>query len=110
MGTGLGGSMYVNNWLDRREMLTPDRVALIDTINANRKITYRGWNHMVNHTANFMREQLGVGKGDRVAVLAMNCVEYLDLYFACSKLGAIIQLLNWRLTAHELAGLIADAT
>src|SRR5512143_1972533 len=101
--------MHVNNWLDRREMLTPDKVALIDTLNNNRKITYREWNGAANRTANFLRERLGVNKGDRVAVLALNCVEYLDLWFACGKLGAIIQLLNWRLTPYELGGLIADA-
>ena len=47
---------------------------------------------------------------DRVAVLAMNCVEYLDVWFACGKLGAILQTLNWRLTPAELTGLIEDAT
>ena len=41
-------------------------------------------------------------KGDRVAVLAHNSVEYLDLWFACGKLGAILQTLNWRLTPREL--------
>ena len=50
-----------------------------------------------------------MGKGDRVAVLAHNCVEFLDVWFACGKLGAILQALNWRLTTRELAGLIGDA-
>lgn len=102
--------MYVNNWLNRREMLSPDKLALVDTMHGNRRITYREWNRSVNRTANYLRSGLGVQKGDRVAVLAMNSVEYLDLWFACCKLGAIIQLLNWRLTPYELSGLIADAT
>ncbi len=45
--------MYLNNWLTRREMLTPDKVALIDTLHDKRRITYRQWNRMVNRTANF---------------------------------------------------------
>ncbi|MEZ4515720.1 MAG: AMP-binding protein [Chloroflexota bacterium] len=102
--------MYVNNWLTRREMLTPDKVALIDTLNGGASITYREWNRQANRTANFLRERLHIQKGDRVAVLAMNSVEYLDLWFACGKIGAIIQLLNWRLTPHELIGLLEDAT
>ncbi len=102
--------MYVNNWLERREMLTADKVALIDTMHGNRKITYREWNRVVNRTANLLRKRLGVQKGDRVAVLAMNCVEYLDIWFACGKLGAIMQTLNWRLTPAELASLLEDAT
>lgn len=102
--------MFVNNWLERREMLTPEKVALVDTLDGNRKVTYRAWNRAANRTANFLRERLGVRKGDRVAVLAMNCVEYLDVWFACGKLGAIMQTLNWRLTPAELAGLLEDAT
>ncbi len=102
--------MYIGDWLGRREMLSPDKIALIDTLNGNRRISYRRWNHQVNRTARYLSEGLGVKKGDRVAVLAMNCVEYLDIWFACGKLGAILQTLNWRLTVNELAGLLADAT
>jgi fatty-acyl-CoA synthase len=102
--------MYIGDWLARREMLTPNKAALIDAQNGSRAITYREWNRAANRTANFLREGLGVQKGDRVAVLAMNCVEYLDVWFACGKLGAILQTLNWRLTPGELAGLIDDAT
>ncbi len=102
--------MFIGDWLARRAQLTPNKIALIDTLNGNRAITYRDWNRSANRTANFLRERCGVRKGDRVAVLATNCVEYLDLWFACGKLGAILQTLNWRLTAPELAELIADAS
>ncbi len=102
--------MFIGDWLARRAQLTPNKIALIDTLNSNRAITYRDWNRSANRTANFLRERYGVQKGDRVAVLALNCVEYLDLWFACGKLGAILQALNWRLTAPELAELIADAS
>lgn len=101
--------MYIGDWLARREMLTPDKVALIDTVHADRPITYREWNRAANRTANFFRERCGVQKGDRVAVLAMNCVEYLDVWFACGKLGAVLHNLNWRLTLHELAVLLNNA-
>ncbi len=100
--------MYIGDWLARRETLTPDKVALVDTI-AGRRITYRQWNRQTNRLANWLREDLGVHKGDRVAVLAMNCVEYLDVWFACGKLGAILQNLNWRLAVPELESLINDA-
>src|SRR6476661_8075310 len=101
--------MYIGDWLARRDMLSPHKDALIDTLHDDRPITYREWNAAANQTANLLCD-LGVGKGDRVAVLAMNCVEYLDLWFACGKLGAIMQTLNWRLTPHELSGLLADGT
>lgn len=101
--------MYIGDWLARREMLTPDKVALIDAQRDYKPITYRQWNREANRTANFLRD-LGVRQGDRVAVLAMNGTEYLEVWFACGKLGAIMQTLNWRLTPHELSGLIDDAT
>ena len=101
--------MPIGDWLVRREMLTPNKVALVDALRDYRKITYREWNRSANRTANFLHARVGVSKGDRVAVLAMNCVEYLDIWFACGKLGAILQTLNWRLTPNELAGLIDDA-
>ncbi|HBY98731.1 MAG TPA: long-chain fatty acid--CoA ligase [Chloroflexi bacterium] len=100
--------MYIGDWLGRRAMLTPEKVALVDT-SAGNEIPYREWNRQVNRLANWLRDGLGVRKGVRVAVLAMNCVEYLDVWFACGKLGAILQNLNWRLTVPELAALINDA-
>ncbi|HEX9373265.1 MAG TPA: long-chain fatty acid--CoA ligase [Roseiflexaceae bacterium] len=102
--------MYIGDWLARREMLTPSKIALVDATRDGRTISYREWNRAANRTANLLRGRFGVGRGDRVAVLAMNCVEYLDVWFACGKLGAILQNLNWRLTPHELGGLIADAS
>jgi len=99
----------VHDWLERRALLSPDRVALIDALRGGRRITYREWNATANRTAHLLHDTLGVRRGDRVAVLAMNCVEYLDLVFACAKLGAILQPLNWRLSVEELKGLFADA-
>jgi fatty-acyl-CoA synthase len=98
-----------HDWLARRAQLSPDRVALIDAINGERPITFREWNAAAHRTARLLHDTLGVRRGDRVAVLAMNCVEYLDLLFACAKLGAILQPLNWRLSPEELKGLLADA-
>jgi len=99
----------VHDWLERRAQLSPDRVALIDALRDGCRITYREWNATANRTARLLHDRLGVRRGDRVAVLAMNCVEYLDLVFACAKLGAILQPLNWRLSVEELKGLFADA-
>jgi fatty-acyl-CoA synthase len=101
--------MIVGDWLAHREMLTPDKVALVDTLNAGREITYRQWNRVANRTANYFLRRLGIMKGDRVAVLALNCIEYLEIWFALGKLGGILQNLNWRLTASELVALVANA-
>jgi fatty-acyl-CoA synthase len=98
-------SHFTSDWLDKRAKLTPDRVALIDYASGE-ETTYAAWNARANQTANYLKG-LGVGKGDRVAVYASNCQEYLDLFWAAPKIGAILQNLNWRLTVHELKGIVA---
>lgn len=100
------GSEFVTDWLDKRSKLTPDRVALAESLDGP-ELTFAQWNARVNQTANYLLS-LGLGKGDRVAVYASNCPEYLDLFWAAGKTGVILQNLNWRLTVHELRGIIAD--
>lgn len=96
------------DWLEKRAGLSPGKLALIDTL-SGRRLTYAQWNAQVNQSAHYLLEELGVEKGDRVAVLASNSVEYLDVWFACNKLGSILQNLNWRLAVRELEQLIRDA-
>ncbi len=51
----------------------------------------------------------GIGRGDRVAVLAQNSPMYFELAFAASKIGAALVGLNWRLAAPEIATILGDA-
>jgi fatty-acyl-CoA synthase len=53
---------------------------------------------------------LGIGRGDRVAVLAHNGVEFFDIQFACARTGSICVLLNWRLTVPELEYILNDSS
>ena len=105
--TELQKSHYVTDWLDRRAKLSPERIALEDAA-TGREISYREWNAAANRTANYLRA-LGVERGDRVAVYATNSIDYLDVWMACGKIGAILQNLNWRLTVTELQLLLEDA-
>ena len=50
----------------------------------------------------------GVGQGDRLAILAPNGLEYVDLFGAAAQLGAIVVPINWRLSAEEVAYVIED--
>ena len=99
-------SHFATDWLDKRARLTPDKIAVIDYSDGV-ETTYAEWNARANKTANYLRS-LGIEEGDRVAVYASNRMEYLDLFWAAPKIGAMLQNLNWRLTVHELKQIIAD--
>ena len=51
----------------------------------------------------------GVGPGDRVALLSKNCAECFELMFSCSKIGAVLAGLNWRLAPREITAIVSDA-
>jgi len=100
--------MFFGDWLYRRELLTPDNIALIDAEDGDQKISYRQWNRRVNKLAHFLQTQWGIGKGDRISIYSANSMEYLDFLFACNKLGAVLQVINWRLTPQEIKDIIQD--
>jgi fatty-acyl-CoA synthase len=54
-------------------------------------------------------QSLGVSKGDRVAILAPNCADYLVSQYATSRLGAIFEVLNTRLVTEELVYAVDNA-
>jgi fatty-acyl-CoA synthase len=101
--------MNIVDWLGKRATLSPNKVALIEAA-TGREITYREWNEKATQTARFLQSAFGVQKGDRVAILAKNSTDYLDVWMACAKLGAILQNLNWRLSVRELITLVHDAS
>ena len=52
---------------------------------------------------------LGIGRGDRVCVLAQNDAAYLELYGACARQGIVAYPINWRLTAAEVERVVERA-
>ena len=50
----------------------------------------------------------GIRKGDRIAVVLLKCIEFLEAYFAAAKLGVTFVPLNWRLTPPELGYQLND--
>ncbi|HRI65757.1 MAG TPA: long-chain fatty acid--CoA ligase [Polyangium sp.] len=102
--------MHHTDWLARRAALSPNKIALIDNVREGKTITYRQWNRSANQTAMFLSEKLGVRLGDRVAILALNDVDVLDVWFACAKLGAVFAPLNFRLKSRELVSYLETIT
>ena len=91
-------SMNIAWWVQRWAELTPDKPAIIFE---EQSISYQTLCRRADRTSSWL-QSIGIEKGDRVAVMLNNCPEFLDLFLACSRLGAIFVPINFRITAVEL--------
>ena len=66
-----------------------------------REITWNVFNEKANRFANLLIQR-GIKKGDKVAILLMNCLEWLPIYFGILKTGALAVPLNFRYSADEI--------
>lgn len=96
----------VYDWISYHARGTPDATALIDHY-SKRTLSYGALNERCNRGANYV-SSLGIQPGDRVAVLAHNTSDTIELMFACQKLGAIFVPLNWRLAPPEVRVVLDD--
>ncbi|WP_163100744.1 class I adenylate-forming enzyme family protein [Peribacillus alkalitolerans] len=94
------------DWLYKRAMMTPAKIA-VHNAETLESYTYMELNERAELQASVFALQ-GVKKGDRVALLSVNDVCYLDYLFGCLKLGAIFVPLNWRLSERELRYILDD--
>ena len=95
----------IGSWLTKRAILTPDKEAVVD---GEKRLTYKDLNGRVNRLSRALKG-IGIRSGDRLSILSVNCVEYVETIMAAAKLGAILVPLNWRLTPTELAFIIEDS-
>ncbi len=91
-------SMNIAWWVQRWSDLHPDKPALIFE---EQQITYSQLNQRANRTSCWL-QSLGIEKGDRVAIMLNNCPEFIELFLACARLGAIFVPLNFRSAPPEL--------
>jgi fatty-acyl-CoA synthase len=94
--------------LGERARLSPEKTALVE-VATSRRFTYAELDTRAKAAARGLTEGLGLAKGDRLALLAGNRVEFLDVFFACGKTGVVLVPLNTRQTAGELQGVLEDA-
>ncbi|WP_251555446.1 fatty acid--CoA ligase [Neobacillus muris] len=85
----------------------PNKEAIYD-VRKNVRYTYKEWSEQVNCLANALLKQ-GVKKGDRVSMFLFNTEELGTAFFACAKIGAIFNPINFRLVSEEVAFILSDA-
>jgi acyl-CoA synthetase (AMP-forming)/AMP-acid ligase II len=76
------------DWIAHFGRRTPDKVAAVD-LASERRFTCAEFDGHIARLAAHLRGRLKVGRGDRVAVLALNTTDTLEIQFACGRIGAI---------------------
>ena len=94
----------INPEMPETRRVTWKEYELIEPVRASyyrREITWNVFNEKSNRFANLLLER-GIKKGDKVAILLMNCLEWLPIYFGILKTGALAVPLNFRYSAEEI--------
>jgi len=97
--------MNIAWWVQRWSELQPSRPAIFFE---DQTITYLELHHRAKETSCWL-QSLGIEKGDRVAVILENCPEFIEIYLACSRLGALFVPINFRLEAPEIEYTLRNA-
>ena len=92
--------------IERNAAFAPDKPAIHFEGNT---LSYAAFNARIEQAARALKAELGVNRGDRVAILSLNRPDYLVLLYACARLGAMLVPLNWRLAVPEQLFILSDA-
>src|ERR687885_1840881 len=99
MGQGsMNRLLTVADVLAAQARLQPDKVGARDS---RRALSFRNWHERANRLANGLHG-LGLQRGDHVALLAYNCLEWLELYVALARAGLVAVPINFRLLGSEI--------
>lgn len=91
--------MHAARILNKNATYYPDAPAVVD---GERRLTFKELDQRVRRLISVFRS-LGVEKGERIAILAYNCQEYLECMHACERGGFVCVPLNWRLDPDNIA-------
>jgi fatty-acyl-CoA synthase len=95
---------HVGEMLALHARLFPDKIGASDL---DRKMTFRLWHSRACRLANAFAG-IGLSKGDRVCVLAYNCLEWLEIYAAAALAGIVAVPINFRLTGPEVRYIVEN--
>jgi long-chain acyl-CoA synthetase len=91
--------MILGRCLTRNARVSPDKPAIVAA--DGRSLSHAALNDRVNRLANALATN-GIAKGAKIAILARNSPEYLEVYFAAAKLGAPLVPINYQLKAADI--------
>jgi fatty-acyl-CoA synthase len=97
----------VYDWIAHNAILYPDKLAMVD-LGSGRQFSYGQFVGRARQLAGYLGHELGLVKGDCLAVLSQNTTDIFELQFACLRLGVTLVPLNWRLAWPELAYILTE--
>ena len=97
--------MRTTDFLTIAGAIVPDRTAVYF---GDETVSFEGLQRRANRLANALADQ-GVGRGDRVAIMQVNCIQSIEAYFATAQLDAIYVPINFRAKTEELQQMLAIA-
>ena len=96
--------MNISEAVATHARLSPQKLGARDS---KRQLTYEQWDKRATQLANGLRG-LGLQKGDKVALLAYNCLEWIEIYAALARAGLVAVPINFRLTSPEIEYIAKD--
>ena len=91
---------WVGNWSEKRAIISPHRIAIFDNT-TNTSYRYLDLDKRAYKVSNYLSE-VGIKKGDKIALFSKNRIEEIDLFNATAKLGAVLVPFNIRLSLPEI--------
>ncbi len=96
------------DWLAHHARMRPNAPCWTD-LHSDRSFTWREAEDRCARLASHLSRNCGVKRGDRIAVLAMNSTDVMEIHSACAKIGAIFLPINWRLAPPEVDFILSDS-
>jgi fatty-acyl-CoA synthase len=96
------------DWLKRWAKYSPGAIAL-ECGEDGRSFSYQELYARSNRVALALKERFAIAKGDRIAAVAQNELDYITLFFATQRLGAILVPVNFRFTRAEVEHICGDS-
>ena len=97
--------MHMGQALRLNARLYPDKVGASDL---SRAMTFQRWDERARRLANALLG-LGLRKGDRIAILAYNCVEWMEIYAGTANAGLVMVPINFRLVGPEIQFIVENS-
>ena len=97
--------MNTTEFLNITSLIVPERTAIVFD---GKRFSFEQLEKRVKKLANGLAE-MGVGPGDRIATMEVNCNENIESYFAAAKLDAVYVPLNFRSRPEEISYMLNDS-